>query len=54
MAEIKNKSSKKHITRINRAKSAKAEGVDTLKYCRKIKLVEAPLEIQKKLRNEWQ
>ena len=54
MAEIKNKSSKKHITRIKRAKTTKPEGVDTLKFCGKIKLAEDPLEIQKKLRNEWQ
>ena len=54
MSEIKNKTKKKHITRIKRAKSSKPEGVDTLKYCGRIKLKEDPLVIQKTLRNEWQ
>lgn len=30
------------------------KGVDTKKYCGVIKLKEDPLEIQKRLRNEWE
>lgn len=54
MSEVKNKINKNHITRIRRTKSSKPKGVDTLKYCGKIKLKEDALEIQNKLRNEWQ
>jgi hypothetical protein len=54
MPEIKNKTKKKQITRIKRAQRSKSEGVDTLKYCGRIKLTEDPLAIQKKLRDEWQ
>ena len=54
MSEIKNKIKKNPITRIKRTKETKPKGVDTLKYCGKIKLKEDPLEIQNKLRNEWQ
>jgi hypothetical protein len=31
-----------------------AKGVDTKKYCGTIKLKEDPLEIQKKMRDEWE
>lgn len=54
MPAVKNKINKKHITRIKRTKSSKPKGVNTLKYCGKIKLKEDPLNIQNKLRNEWQ
>lgn len=52
MTEIKNKM-KDHITKIRRQRKNLMKGVDTLKYCGKIKLKEDPLDIQKKLRNEW-
>lgn len=42
------------IKRIRKEKSGIGKGVDTLKYCGVLKLKENPLEIQKKLRNEWQ
>lgn len=54
MSEIKNKTNKNQIVRIKRTKSSKPKGVDTLKYCGKIKLEEDALDIQNKLRNEWQ
>lgn len=42
------------IKHIRKEKSGIGKGVDTLKFCGVLKLKEAPLEIQKKLRNEWQ
>lgn len=36
------------------AKSPRTKGVNTLKYCGKIKLKEDALVIQKRLRDEWQ
>ncbi len=54
MPEVKNKIKKNHITRIRRTTSSKPKGVDTLKYCGKIKLNEDALDIQNKIRNEWQ
>lgn len=54
MSAVKNKIKKNHITRIKRTKNSKIKGVDTLKYCGKIKLKEDPLDMQNKLRNEWQ
>jgi hypothetical protein len=54
MPAVKKKINKNHITRIKRSKSSRLKGVNTLKYCGKIKLKEDPLDIQNKLRNEWQ
>ncbi len=48
MSEIKNKKEINHITGIQKIKSFKPEGVDTLKYCGTIRLREDPLVIQKK------
>lgn len=35
-------------------KEVQVDGVDTLKYCGKIKLNLNPLSIQKKMRDEWE
>jgi len=35
------------------SKEVRSKGVDTLKYCGKIKLKEDALNIQKRLRDEW-
>jgi len=35
-------------------KALKTKGVDTHKYCGVIKLKEDPLEIQKRMRDEWE
>lgn len=35
------------------SKDIRKKGVDTMKYCGKIKLKEDALTIQKSLRNEW-
>lgn len=52
---LKKDASKKEIDairkKINRLPN---KGVDTKKYCGVIKLKEDPLEIQKKMRNEWE
>jgi hypothetical protein len=34
--------------------SIKNKGIDTGKYCGKVKIPGDPVKIQKKLRNEWQ
>ena len=44
--------SKKEIQTIEKKLSI-SKGVDTMKYCGKIKLTEDSLSIQKTLRNEW-
>jgi hypothetical protein len=53
---IKKGATKKELAAIQNkiAKRHKPKGVDTLKYCGIINLKEDPLEIQKKLRDEWQ
>jgi len=42
------------IQRIRKEKSSLGKGVDTLKFCGVLKLKDSPMEIQKKLRDEWQ
>ena len=54
MSQIKEKKEKNRITRIIKSKASKPKGVNTLKYCGTIKLKRDPLEIQKKLRDEWE
>jgi len=41
----------KVLKQLNETKNTK--GVDTQKYCGKIKLSKDPLEIQNEMRNEW-
>jgi len=50
---LKKGASKREIQTIEK-KLNNPKGVDTLKYCGKIKLTEDSLSIQKSLRNEWQ
>lgn len=50
---LKQGASKKDMESLS-AKIKKTKGVDTKKYCGVIKLSEDPLEIQKKMRNEWE
>ncbi len=52
---LKRGAGKKEINAI-RKKLGKmpVKGVDTKKYCGVIKLKENPLDIQKRLRNEWE
>ena len=52
MAAVKTNKTKKHIIRIRKKK--KAQGVDTSKYCGTVKFDEDALDIQKRLRNEWE
>ena len=49
---LKKGASKKEIQSIEK-KINNSKGVDTIKYCGKIKLVEDSLSIQKAIRNEW-
>ena len=41
------------IKKVRRHRSDIGKGVNTLKFCGILKLKEDPLEIQKKLRDEW-
>jgi hypothetical protein len=50
---LKKGASKKEIQTIEK-KLNTPKGVDTLKYCGKIKLVDDSLSIQKGIRNEWE
>ncbi len=50
---LKKGTTKKEMDKIS-AKFQVAKGVDTKKYCGVIKLSEDPLEIQKKMRDEWE
>ena len=50
---LKKGASKKEIQSIEKRLNIK-KGVDTLKYCGKIKLSIDPLSIQKKIRDEWE
>ncbi len=49
---LKKGASKKEIQIIEK-KLNSPKGVDTMKYCGKIKLTEDSLSIQKAIRNEW-
>ena len=49
---LKKGASKKELQIIEK-KLSTAKGVNTLKYCGKIKLAEDSLSIQKAIRNEW-
>ena len=49
---LKKGASKREIQTIEK-KLSTPKGVDTIKYCGKIKLAEDPLSIQKTIRNEW-
>lgn len=51
---MENKKSELKIKPVRRKKSDVDKGVNTLKYCGVIKLKEKPLDIQKRLRDEWQ
>jgi hypothetical protein len=53
---IKKDATKKDIAIIRKKmeKQHKPKGVDTKKYCEIISLKEDPLDIQKKLRDEWE
>jgi hypothetical protein len=53
MTIIKKKSKRKDIAR-KFEKAITNSGVDTKKYCGVIRLSEDPLQIQKKLRDEWE
>ena len=51
---IKSGASKKSIeTSIKKLSSSKKKGFDANKFCGVIKLNEEPLDIQKRLRDEW-
>ena len=50
---LKKGASKKEIQTIEK-KLNTPKGVDTMKYCGKLKLPEDALSIQKTIRNEWQ
>jgi hypothetical protein len=50
---LKKGANKKEMLNIEK-KLSKSSGVNTKKYCGVIALKEDPLEIQKKLRDEWQ
>jgi len=50
---IKSSTSKAQIQKLL-DKAMEVKGVDTHKYCGVIKLKEDPLEIQKRLRDEWE
>lgn len=54
MVTIVKKGSDKKEAAKQLKKALKTKGVDTRKYCGVIKLVEDPLEIQKKMRDEWE
>jgi hypothetical protein len=49
---LKKGASKREIQSIEK-KLTNSKGVDTLKYCGKIKLTQDSLSIQKNFRNEW-
>ena len=52
---LKKGASKKEIEAIRKKLDRlPAKGVNTKKYCGVLKLKEDPLDIQKKMRNEWQ
>jgi hypothetical protein len=52
---LKKGATKKDIAAIHKKlEKLPTKGVDTKKYCGVIKLKEDPLEIQKKMRDEWQ
>ena len=50
---LKKGASKQEMSNIS-SKLRVVKGVNTKKYCGVIKLKEDPLEIQKKMRDEWQ
>lgn len=51
---IKKGSNKAEIERvISKVYQKKTKGIDAYKYCGVIKLKEAPNDIQKRLRSEW-
>lgn len=53
---LKQGASKKYIQELFNTilKKVSSEGVDTQKYCGKIKIKDDALKIQKGLRNEWE
>ena len=51
---LNKKTSRKEMERMLKRLSGRKKGIDTLKYCRIIKLKEDPLLIQKRLRDEWE
>ncbi len=52
---LKKGASKKEIAAIRKKlDKLPVKGVDTKKYCGVIKLKEDPMEIQKKMRDEWE
>lgn len=53
MTIIRKKSKRKDISK-KFEKAISKPGVDTRKYCGMIRLTQDPLEIQKKLRDEWE
>ncbi len=55
VAILKQGATKENIKKLfdKLSKQSKNEGVNTLKFCGKIKLGEDALAIQKQMRNEW-
>ena len=54
MVTVIKKSSGEKEASIQLEKALRTKGVDTHKYCGIIKLIEDPMAIQKKMRNEWE
>jgi hypothetical protein len=51
---ISKKTTKKEFDKLNSKIQSKKKGVDTFKYCGKVRFAEDALTLQKQWRDEWQ